>query len=203
MALPAIVVAIILPFFLVSESDNVVTTIPYSALLLTVFLLPQLLLHLNYYFTNKGDIFIYDGSNKIITLDHKGVSNTFELDEIDCIQRFMSHALADSSVQWYPWDGYNHSIIYLKNGERFIVTSLLVPNLNLPVNPDIVKEKKSFYRWASYSEESENSIPEVFMKTVKTKSNKELQEIVMSKGNKYSPDFISAAKRELVSRGEV
>jgi len=46
------------------------------------------------------------------------------------------------------WEGYNHSYIYLKNGKRFTITSLLVPDLNLPIEKEKIIVKENLYRLA-------------------------------------------------------
>jgi len=84
----------------------------------------------------------------IITIVHKGTSTSFNLDDIDRIKRHMSFNLAADRAGFAPWDLYNHSIIHLKNNEEFIITSLLVPNLNLPLEENRIIVKRGIYRLA-------------------------------------------------------
>lgn len=154
---------------------------------------------------NKDDILFYDPVNRMITIDHSGVSRAFSFDDIKRVERIMSFPLSENRLQWLPWDGYNHSIIRLKNGEHFLVTSLLVPNLDLPLEEEKIRLKKTFYRWASLNEDIEGSVelPDTFVETAKTKSTEELHCIIRSTGNQYDERFILAAKKELRLRGEL
>ena len=110
-----------------------------------VFFIPQLILHMNYYMKNKGDIFYYDPLGQRVTINHKGESASFSFDDIQLLRRFKSYPFAQNRMQWFPWDNYNYSIIQLKNGQEFIVTSLLVPNMDLPIDSDKIILEKSFY----------------------------------------------------------
>jgi len=110
-----------------------------------IFLIPQLIIHINYYMRNSGDIFFYDPAGRRITINRKGESASFSFNDIELIKRFKSYPLAENRMQWFPWDNYNYSIIRLKNGKEFIVTSLLVPYLDLPINPGKIKLEKRFY----------------------------------------------------------
>lgn len=110
-----------------------------------LFFIPQLILHMNYYMKNKGDIFYYDPSGQSITINHKGECASFSFGDIQLLRRFKSYPLAENRMQWFPWDNYNYSIIQLKNGQEFIVTSLLVPNMDLPIDSGRVKLNKRFY----------------------------------------------------------
>lgn len=110
-----------------------------------IFLIPQLILHINYYTRNRGDIFYYDPVGQRITINQKGESASFSFSDIKLIKRFKSYPLAENRMQWFPWDSYNYSVIQLKGGREFIVTSLLVPNMDLPIESEKIKLKKTFY----------------------------------------------------------
>ncbi|MCH7415700.1 hypothetical protein MM213_19525 [Belliella sp. R4-6] len=116
-----------------------------SFVVFMIFLIPQLILHINYYRQNNGDVFIYDPLDQRIVINTKGESASFSFNEIELIKRFKSYPLAENRIQWFPWDNYNYSIIQLKNGQQFIITSLLVPNMDLPIDSGKIKLKKSFY----------------------------------------------------------
>lgn len=119
-----------------------------SGVLFLIWVLPLICLHLNYYFVNKGYILMYDFENREITIKHEGRSNKFQLDDIDRVVRSVSFNLAANRAGFLPWDMYNHSVIYLKNGQKFIITSLLVPNLNIPIDSSRITIKQNFYRLA-------------------------------------------------------
>lgn len=117
-----------------------------SIIMFVVGVLPTIIIHISYYLANRGDICMYEDG--IITIVHKGTSTSFNLDDIDRIERHMSFNLAADRAGFAPWDLYNHSIIHLKNKEKFIITSLLVPNLNLPLEENRIIVKRGIYRLA-------------------------------------------------------
>lgn len=106
--------------------------------------LPAFVIHINYYIVSHGDIFQYFYQERRITYIHKGKSITFGLDDIDYIKRYMSFNQAANRSFITPWEGYNHSYIYLKDGRILTVTSLLVPNLRLPIEDDKIVIKTGF-----------------------------------------------------------
>lgn len=137
----------VLPFYMIRRyggSDTAIFIL-MAVLLFLLFFIPQLILHWNYYRKNKGDILFYDPTSRSITIDRKEVSCLFFFDDIKLVERFKSYPLAEDRIQWFPWDGYNYSVIHLKNGQKFLVTSLLVPNLDLPIESNKINLKKTFY----------------------------------------------------------
>ncbi|WP_162417914.1 hypothetical protein [Cyclobacterium roseum] len=139
--------AFILPFYITKRfgSGDTWIFIILTATLFLMFFIPQLLVHINYYTRNKADIFFYDPSGQKITINHKGESVSFSFNDIQLIKRFKSYPLAENRMQWFPWDSYNYSVIRLKNGKEFIITSLLVPNMGLPIASGRIRLEKRFY----------------------------------------------------------
>lgn len=138
---------LILPIYMINrfESGEILVFIQLSFLGFLLFFVPQLILHTNYYMKNKGDIFFYDPVGQRITIKRKGESVSFSFSDIELIKRFKSYPLAENRMQWFPWDNYNYSVIRLKGGQEFIVTSLLVPDLDLPIDFCKIKLRKIFY----------------------------------------------------------
>lgn len=112
---------------------------------------PAIIIHLNYYKINRGYTLSYDSNEREITIGHRGQCDTFNIDDIEHVERFMSYNLAANRSGIASWDEYNHSVIYLNNGEKFIITSLLVPNLNLPIPEEKIRINKSLFRLAKLS----------------------------------------------------
>lgn len=137
----------ILPIYMINRfgTNDALIFIQLSILGFLLFFLPQLILHINYYMRNKRDIFFYDPVGQRITINHKGESASFSFSDIELIKQFKSYPLAEDRMQWFPWDNYNYSIVRLKNGQEFIITSLLVPNMDLPIDSDKIKLMKKFY----------------------------------------------------------
>jgi len=129
-------------------NENINVFIWIALLLFIVFACPALVIHINYYVVNHGDVLEFSDQIKEITIHHKDGTRTFSLDDIDYVQRSMSWNKAAKRSFVAPWEGYNHSYIYLKDGTRFTITSLLVPDLDLPLEEGKVIVKQNFYRLA-------------------------------------------------------
>jgi hypothetical protein len=77
-----------------------------------------------------------------------GISTTFYLEDIDFVRRSISFNKEAKRGAFLPWDGYSHSVIYLKNGMVFTITSLFVQDLYLPIEEEKITIKTNFFRLA-------------------------------------------------------
>ena len=140
-----VIISSIFPYGLsVIKHININSVLWIGPFMFLVMGLPAIVVHANYYIVNHGDIFQYFYQEREINFIHKGKSFTFSLDDIDYVERFMSYNQAANRAFIGPWEGYNHSYIHLKNGRVLTVTSLLVPNLRLPIQGDKILIKKGF-----------------------------------------------------------
>jgi hypothetical protein len=132
--------------------NDILVSIGFSIIGFLVIAIPQCIIHLKYYSLNQDIVMEYDTDlRKISIVDtKKSKVSTFTLEDVNKIHHYMSYPLAENRGHWLPWDSYNYSKIYLKNGEMHIVTSLLVYKLQLPI-----KEKyemiKTFYAYPNFS----------------------------------------------------
>ena len=127
-----------------SHEDSVLIGI----IVFVVFGLPAVIIHVNYYLVNKDDILKYSDEHRKIVIIHKGVTTTFSLDDIDYVKQYISFNEAENRSPVATWDEYNHSVIYLKDGKIFTITSLLVAKLELPIENKKIVRKKNIYRLA-------------------------------------------------------
>lgn len=137
----------VLPFYMIFKYGNNDTAFFFllSVLGFSFFFIPHLIIHINYYKKNQNFTFFYDANNLKITIGPKDKMASFSLNEILCVICFKSYPFSENRMQWFPWDSYNYSIIQLKNGEEFTITSLLVPNMELPIDPHKIRLEKRFY----------------------------------------------------------
>lgn len=131
----AIFLAPIFLYFRTSPEDNLVdywVIIPIAFLL---FFIPLVIIHMRCYSLNEGMEMIYDDMEKSIVIKDtkKDTVSEFHLDDIKHIFHTMSAPMAEKRMHWFPWDSYNFSDIFLKDGRRFRITSLMVYRLELPV----------------------------------------------------------------------
>lgn len=140
---------VIAVLFLSVLKNEKIETIAWIGLIpFAVFVVPTMIIHANYYLVSRGDVLKYNFVEQTITLRHNNKWITFHLEDIDFAVRYMSFNLAANRSSVLLWDGYNHTVISLKSGEMLTVTSLLVPNLNLPIDQKKITIKRGFYRLA-------------------------------------------------------
>lgn len=143
-----IILAALFPVFMVYKfgSDDLSTFVRYALFGLLLFLIPQLIVHLRFYFHDRGRTFYYTPAQQQLSLRLKnGDTFGFSFDDIESVERNKSIPLAENRMLWFPWDSYNYSVIRLKNGQRFVVTSLLVTSMDLPLDESKIKLRKRFY----------------------------------------------------------
>lgn len=113
-----------------------------------LYFIPQLIVHIRYYRHDQRRFFYYtpDEQRLGLRLD-TGQLFEFTFDDIEYIERNKSRPLAENRMTWFPWDSYNYSVIHLKSGQRILVTSLLVPSMDLPIDSNKIKLRKRFYAY--------------------------------------------------------
>lgn len=140
----------LLPYYLVYRfgSEDIIVYYIGCFVLFLLFFIPQLVVHLRYYWLDRGRIFYYIPDNQRFSLCLRdGREFKFSFDDIEQLERNKSYPLAENRMLWFPWDSYNYSVIRLKNGQQFIVTSLLVLNMDLPLEDSKIKLRKRFYSY--------------------------------------------------------
>lgn len=128
--------------------DDIINYIKVSALIFSFFLVPQMIIHLRYYWLNDGYIFYYNPNEQKIRISiERGEEVEFTFSDIQLVKHYKGISLAEKKIQFYPWDNYNFSRIYLKNGKQFLITSLLVPNMELPLESGKIELYKIAYAY--------------------------------------------------------
>ncbi|MBC9812637.1 hypothetical protein H9Y05_09155 [Crocinitomicaceae bacterium CZZ-1] len=139
--------------------------IRYALIGFSVFLIPQLILHIRYYYINRGYIFYYYPQElKIKIRTTTGEETEFYFDDIKQVYYVKSFPQAENRMQWLATDSYSFARIYLKNGKQFLITSLIIPNMNLPLEKEKIRISKTFY---AYPLTKERPLKELKKKPIK------------------------------------
>ncbi len=125
------------------------TAVMGSVIVLIIFILPMIILHLNYYFLNRRDSFSYDESNGTMIFRNDNKEYNFHTNEIISIVCYKSWPMSENRVAILPWDIYNYALVKLKNGNVIKISSLLVYEFDKLVQLDNIEIKKTFYAWIS------------------------------------------------------
>jgi hypothetical protein len=103
--------------------------------------LPGFILHFNYYENDKNRFVIIEG-NSTIMLTENNNENKFSIQDIDSIINYHS-GLSNMA----PWNDYNFTIFKFRNGQKFIITCLIL-DLDLIVDSfpsNLIIKKNVFY----------------------------------------------------------
>lgn len=151
-------IAVLIPYFVAwplifyfrHPDGELVDGIVYVLIGALLFFLSSYIIHLKYYSINKDIELILDYEGKIVEILNRKlqISKQFRIDEIKAIVHTMTPPKTEKRMKWLPWDNYSYMEIFLKNGERFIITSLMTERLHIGIE---VKEMvvTSFYPYAS------------------------------------------------------
>ena len=93
--------------------------------------LPQLVIHLRYLNLNQGMSFQIIGENRFMLTNKGGERIEFSNNEVISAITVASFAEAKNSLQFWPWQGYSFTSLTLESGKEIIITSLLVPLIDL------------------------------------------------------------------------
>ena len=108
---------------------------------------PFLLLQIYYTVLNYGAVLACDQSGSNISFSRRGGSTKFEVDDIASIHTVKTYANIKSSLLWFLWDTSCYSELRLRNGESFLVTSLLLPRIEWPFATVAETVRGTVYPW--------------------------------------------------------
>lgn len=115
-------------------------TIWVGILFYSVFLLPSLFLHLQYFIKNRGQVIeILD--TELIVKNRVKEKVVIKFSDIKKITLFKSASLDKGGIQMSPLESYHYAQLMLKNGESIFITNLLTPDVERAV---------SLIKWAPY-----------------------------------------------------
>lgn len=144
-----IIFAVSIPFMIYVRGvgiDELNIVITIALLLMLVYEIPALILYLKYYSLDEGKVMLYEPNELKITISDKkkGEVSEFTLDDIKGIFHTMTGSMESGGLHLTSWSKFNYSEIYLSNGKKHIITSLMVDKLELPIG-DKYEVITSFY----------------------------------------------------------
>ena len=170
---------------------------------LMVYLIPLLILYFNYYISNKESSFIV--GPKSLSYSEKNEIIEFGINEIEKVVLNLSYPLYEKRYRLFFWDEYFYSEIFLKNGEKIIITCLLFDKIETIIPSNLIIRKKRifpFIKKMNYEKTVEKNIiqnknrNEKLTLNFKEKSKSELTEIINNK-NKYQKEAVEIANQLL------
>jgi len=86
-------------------------------------LLPTLFLHAEYYLINKNKTLNINPIEKTISFNYRESVNFKEIEKIILILTPVMYR--NDGLRFFPFDNYHYSVIKMKDGKRFVFTSLM------------------------------------------------------------------------------
>lgn len=111
--------------------------------------IPQVAIHVNYYMLNRNDTYSVNELTGEISFRCGVSSISFYPIDILKVVLYTSIPSYKGNMLMLAWDSYSHKIIYLSNGYKITITSLMVPDLYVPHSEDKTEVRLSLFRWAS------------------------------------------------------
>lgn len=107
-----------------------------------------LVLHLNYFHTNKNDVLLFDAENKQILFKHKQQEIKFAFEEIKELILHRSLTMNNNSLVTISANSnYHYAVIILNSGTKVIITSLLVGlKIDIPIDSNKIQIKTDYVR---------------------------------------------------------
>lgn len=142
-----ILVVLVIVFLFYKPVDN---DLSYRYVFLGFFslIIPQIILHTRYWFLSRGIELIINSDECLITYKTSNKNITLRNSDIEHIKTPRTYHLNESKISLFTWDIYCYSIITLYNGEKLLITSLILPAMEWPL---FLKQKEvaenCFFCW--------------------------------------------------------
>jgi len=138
-------------FLILIVIDNIIFVLFYIVIGFLIFLLPAVLLYIQYWRTNRNEEYYIKRDCIIYRKD--GVETIYTLDELDKVEFYLTPGYFEKSgVNPFPIDTFYYAKLHLKNGKYLILTNLLAPRLEAEFQYmfDLKKERvRKRYCWVS------------------------------------------------------
>jgi len=118
------------------------------SLLLFIFVLPVIILHIQYLLYNKKAKLSLNSSSGLITFGNGNVSYQFKKEDISVFDYYatIGYYTSKDYSSWYTFGPYRYYRIILKNGSKIILTSLMINDIENKLEPIIGLEAERKFR---------------------------------------------------------
>ncbi len=113
-------------------------------------LIPCSVIHAQYFHLNKDAKLIVNRVGRMMTVSYKDSTHSFGFDRIKRVEvSLMTNLYNGATKGWALWEVYNYAVIEIEDGERFVITLLMVNNLvsffeSLGLH---VKKERMYFPW--------------------------------------------------------
>ncbi len=173
-----------------------------------IWIAPVIVLHITYYFKDRGILLVIDLFQKKISYQKKKSFIEFSFNDIDRIDQYKTPGLNRKAHGWALWDDYNYTTITLKNKRIILITCFIANELNINIDKEKIFIHKVIFpvlrkpNLNNINAKEEILIPEIYTKKISKKTYNELNDIIKHR-SEYHNSFVEAAKRELIKRNAI
>lgn len=114
---------------------------------LAVIYFPLVLLHARYVSENLRMAVSFDLAEKAVTISKHGKDLQFRESDIADIATYKTRSMIRNSLLLFPWDSSCYALIRLKDGQHFVITSLLIPRLDWPLDFGCERVVATIFPW--------------------------------------------------------
>ncbi len=139
----------IVPVFLYYEHgvESLGFAIKASFIMYFLVAIPHSIIYYKYWTLSNGKKLSINLKSKEFCFVENDIISKFNRNDIERIETTISKAKSNRNARWYPWDSYCYSIIYLKSGERYLITSLMLPEISWPIKLPMENIKSTYLCW--------------------------------------------------------
>jgi hypothetical protein len=171
-----------------------------------VLFLPAFFLHFTYFYYNSGTELTIDYNSKSISITDDRITSKFNFDDIHIVEQNLGvyyKDKIDNLGRWtLPWTGYGYLKLKLKNGQVFILTSLILDIQKPPISisqtnyrflPFIIRKEMTFADRRMLVENDRQVKVNDYMKKFANLPHENLREKLRN-SKKYEPEAVIASK---------
>ncbi|MEO0525906.1 MAG: hypothetical protein AAFZ89_01700 [Bacteroidota bacterium] len=138
-----LIIASVAYFYKLSFSLSLKVFLGVVLLTFIIYILPLLLLYKNYLkYTGDSKLKISDDyQNPSFEFDFKWNTFFFKIEDISNIEVHMSYTMFEKRMRWFFWDELFYYVVFLKNGNSFIISCLICDDL-LKYFPNVKVQRK-------------------------------------------------------------
>lgn len=119
-----VIIGVVICVWFIEGLDAPIVNYLFYLIPLLLVIIPTIYLHVRYYFKNRHYSIRIIGSYVELTVKENIIIIVPE--DVDKIIYELSPSMNDNRPIWAPWNHYRHIRIFMKNGNEYIITSLII-----------------------------------------------------------------------------
>lgn len=132
----------IVGYFISRDGFKIETLYFFTIAFVVISLLPVLFIHGEYYLKNRKVTLRINDLSKTLEYIKDGKALHIDFFDIEKVEWHQSASFLKKEIQWFPTDRYHYSKIFIKGGDKLIITCLLTTDPTLGLHDKVVEKKR-------------------------------------------------------------